>query len=245
MNEVRVLQDIVPLERDPEEEPQRRDALVEGRHADAARGQMQLIAAHVLEARRVGRSAKERREVLDPLHVVMLGLRRELADRHVFDHAPAQRAHRLVGHGDAPVLSEGCEPLIFKTGRPVRLSCRAALAAAAPYRASGLVLWPAAEAAAPCGDFRLRTKCGLDLLTESLSHFDPQPTLTVGAAAHVRRSDRMARRCGHQVPHVRLPGCRVAPQHVRPFETLHDAGRLEQGIAGPDRNRACPVAIFA
>src|SRR5256884_9557480 len=23
-----------------------------------------------------------------------------------FDHAPAQRAHRLVGHGDAPVLSE-------------------------------------------------------------------------------------------------------------------------------------------
>src|ERR1700736_12379 len=31
-------------------------------------------------------------------------------------------AHRLVGHGDAPVLSEGCEPLIFKTGRPVRLS---------------------------------------------------------------------------------------------------------------------------
>ena len=33
--------------------------------------------------------------------------------------------------------------------------------------------WPAAEAAAPCGDFRLRMKCGLDLLTESLSHFDP------------------------------------------------------------------------
>jgi len=32
---------------------------------------------------------------------------------------------------------------------------------------------PTAEAAAPCGDFRLRMKCGLDLLTESLSHFDP------------------------------------------------------------------------
>jgi hypothetical protein len=28
-----------------------------------------------------------------------LGLRREFADRHVFDHAPAQRG--LVGHGDA------------------------------------------------------------------------------------------------------------------------------------------------
>lgn len=33
----------------------------------------------------------------------------KLADRHVFDHAPAQRAHRLAGHGDAPVLGEGCE----------------------------------------------------------------------------------------------------------------------------------------
>src|ERR1700751_652154 len=43
-----------------------------------------------------------------------MGLRHELADRHVFDHAPAQRAYWLVGHGDSPVLSEGCEPLISK-----------------------------------------------------------------------------------------------------------------------------------
>src|SRR3974377_2195398 len=67
---------------------------------------MQLIAAYVLEGRRVRGSSEKGGEVLDPLHVVMLGLRRELADRHVFDHAPAQRAHRLVGHGGAPVLSE-------------------------------------------------------------------------------------------------------------------------------------------
>jgi hypothetical protein len=33
--------------------------------------------------------------------------------------APPQRAHGLVGHGDAPVLSEGCEPHL-KTGRPPR-----------------------------------------------------------------------------------------------------------------------------
>jgi hypothetical protein len=31
----------------------------------------------------------------------MLGLLRELADRHVFDHAATQRAYRLFGHGDA------------------------------------------------------------------------------------------------------------------------------------------------
>src|SRR6478672_2949598 len=50
----------------------------------------------------------------------MLGLRRELADRHVFDHAPPQWAHGLVGHGDAPVLSEGCEPLISRQDVPLR-----------------------------------------------------------------------------------------------------------------------------
>ena len=142
MNEVRVLQDIVALERDPEEEPQRRDRLVHGRHTDAARRQTQLIAAHVLEARRVGRAAKKRREVLDPLQVVMLGLRRELADRHVFDHAPAQRAHRLVGHGDAPVLSEGLLTPHLQDRAPRPAIVLGTPVAAAPYRASGLVLWP-------------------------------------------------------------------------------------------------------
>jgi uncharacterized protein len=83
------LHDVGAPERDLEKEPQCRDALVEGRNAGTARRQMKLIAAYVFEARRVGRSAEEGGEVLDPLHVVMLGLRREFADRHVFDHAPA------------------------------------------------------------------------------------------------------------------------------------------------------------
>src|SRR6195256_4126376 len=115
-----VLDDSVAPERDLKKEPQRRYGLIEGRHANAARCQMQLIAAHVLEARRIGRSPEKRGEVLDPLHVVMLGLRRELADRHVFDHAPPQWAHGLIGHGDAPVLSEGCEPLISRQDAPLR-----------------------------------------------------------------------------------------------------------------------------
>jgi hypothetical protein len=50
----------------------------------------------------------------------LLGLWRELADRHVFDHAPPQRAHCLVGYGDAPVLSEGCQPLISRQDAPSR-----------------------------------------------------------------------------------------------------------------------------
>src|SRR3984957_14596635 len=84
-----VVHDVGAPKRDLEKEPQCRDALVEGRNAGATRRQMKLIAAYVFEARRVGRSAEEGGEVLDPLHVVMLGLRREFADRHVFDHAPA------------------------------------------------------------------------------------------------------------------------------------------------------------
>src|SRR6185437_3808285 len=114
VNDMGMLEDLMALQRDLKEEPQRRNGLVDGRHANAARRQMQLVAAHVLEARLIRRSSEERSEVLDSLNVVMLGLRREFADRHVFDHAPAQRAHCLVGHGDAPVLSEGCEPLISR-----------------------------------------------------------------------------------------------------------------------------------
>ena len=89
-----------------EQEPQRRDGGIDLRRACAARRQMQSKAAHVLRRGRVGRAAKEGGQVLDPLHVVMLGLRCELADRHVFDHAPTQRADSLLGHGDASVLSE-------------------------------------------------------------------------------------------------------------------------------------------
>src|SRR3984893_8702418 len=100
---------------------------------------MKLIAAHVFEARGIGRAAEESGEVLDPLHVVMLGLRRELADRHVFDHAPTQRADGLFGHGDAPVLMEVANPSsqdrTFPFATPVPL-------AADPYPAGVLVHCP-------------------------------------------------------------------------------------------------------
>src|SRR6478735_10187657 len=81
---------------------------------------MKLIAAHIFEARGIGRAAEESGEVLDPLHVVMLGLRRKLADRHVFDHALPQRAYGLIGHGGCSCLDEGCEPLISRQDAPPR-----------------------------------------------------------------------------------------------------------------------------
>jgi hypothetical protein len=39
---------------------------------------------------------------------------------HILDHAPTQRPNRLLGHRAAPVLSEGCEPLISRQDAPIR-----------------------------------------------------------------------------------------------------------------------------
>src|ERR1700751_504473 len=102
---------------------------------------MQLKGAYIFRFGCIGRALKIARELLDPLHVVMLGLLGELADRHVFDHAPTQRADSLLGHGAAPVLSEGCQPLISRQDAPTRYPMNHAPGSApAPYRASGLVV---------------------------------------------------------------------------------------------------------
>src|ERR1700687_4367975 len=92
---------------------------------------MKLIAAHVFEARGIRRAAEESGEVLDPLHVVMLGLRRELADRHVFDHALPQRAYGLIGHEGCPVLMKVANPS-SQDRTPRGAIVLAASAAAAP-----------------------------------------------------------------------------------------------------------------
>jgi hypothetical protein len=88
---------------------------------------MQPIAAHVLQFRRLGGQAEKRGEVLDLLHIVMLGFRCELADHHVFDHASAQWAGGLIGHWDAPVLNEVVETPQSQDSCPVpllRFPCR-------------------------------------------------------------------------------------------------------------------------
>src|SRR5258708_7028684 len=148
MHERQVLGEVGAIERHIEEEPQRRDRGIDLWRAGAARRQMQPKAAHLLRLGCVGGSAKERGEVLDPLHVVMLGFWRELADRHVFDHAPAQGADGLIrpddllGHGDAPVLSEVVEAPRSQDRTPRPAMVFTVPQAAALYRASGLVHWP-------------------------------------------------------------------------------------------------------
>jgi hypothetical protein len=81
--------DVRLAQRHHEEKPQRRHGVVDGWHAGAARDEMQLIAAQILEARRVRRCPEESAEALDGADVAFLRPRCELADRHIFDHAPA------------------------------------------------------------------------------------------------------------------------------------------------------------
>ena len=54
-------------------------------------GLVHLIAPQVLRRRRLGRAAEELHEVLDVTDIVVLRLLAETADRHVLEHAAAQR----------------------------------------------------------------------------------------------------------------------------------------------------------
>src|SRR5258708_2450745 len=68
-------------------------------NAEAAGREAELIAADVFDGCPVGRVSKERGEVLDGADVARLSFWPELADGHIFDHAPAQWADGSVGHG--------------------------------------------------------------------------------------------------------------------------------------------------
>ena len=69
----------------------------------------------------------------------------EAADRHVLDHASAQRAARgadgLVSHGSAPVLSSWSRNQNLNTGQTQPVTPQTSTYPASNYRESGLVLW--------------------------------------------------------------------------------------------------------
>ena len=94
-----------PAERDLEEEPQ-------GRHRGIYRGgrcalgrHMQLEAAQILGLGQFGRPAEEGCEGPDVSNIVGLRLRGEVPDRHVFDHAAAQRADGVKVRAHGVILS--------------------------------------------------------------------------------------------------------------------------------------------
>src|SRR6516225_7037640 len=57
-----------------------------------------LVAPDILERRLIRGPAEEDRELLDEANIVVLGRRLKLTDRHILDHAPAQRAYGRIGH---------------------------------------------------------------------------------------------------------------------------------------------------
>jgi len=79
------------IEGDLEEKLQSGNRGVEGNRRDATIHAVQLIAAQILGAGRVGRVAQESGEVPDGTDVSTLRLGGELAHPHVLDHALTQR----------------------------------------------------------------------------------------------------------------------------------------------------------
>jgi hypothetical protein len=109
---------VEPSNSDPKEEPQCRHRGVDGAWRDTTRDQVKLVAANILEGRFVRRAPEEDREILDEANVGVLGRRLELADCHVFDHAPAQRAYGRVGHRVLLSDLRWFEHPHLQTGRP-------------------------------------------------------------------------------------------------------------------------------
>src|SRR5712664_3797237 len=80
---------------------------------------MQLEKAKILRPGRIRRAAEKGCERPDVPDIVVVRLLNEVAHRHVFDHAPAQRADGLITHRGAPVLRwRLIDPSILKTERP-------------------------------------------------------------------------------------------------------------------------------
>ncbi len=62
----------------------------------AFRRQVHEIGTHVFDAEPIGRVTKMSAELRDRIKVGLLRRRRQIADRHVLDHPPTQRA--CLGH---------------------------------------------------------------------------------------------------------------------------------------------------
>lgn len=88
--------------------------LVHARRARPKRGETQLVASEILGLGLTGRAAKKSRERANLTDVVTLGVGAKLPDRHVFDHAAAQRADSFGDHRGPP--SETAEPRDLHTG---------------------------------------------------------------------------------------------------------------------------------
>ena len=93
------LQRLAPAQGDAVEEPQGAHGLIDMRPRPPLRDQVELVGPHFLQPQPVRRAAKMPAELGNRIEVGLLCRRRQIADHHVVDHAPAQRvdlSHRKL-----------------------------------------------------------------------------------------------------------------------------------------------------
>src|SRR5262245_50570787 len=91
----------VLAERHTEEKPQRTDDLVQCWPRDPRRNQMNLEGVDIFQAEMIWGSTKIPAELRYGIQIRLLCRRRQIADRHVFDHAAAKWAD--LSHRKPPV----------------------------------------------------------------------------------------------------------------------------------------------
>ena len=72
-----------------------------------------MVAPKVFGLGQIGRALQENRELPDLADVIALGMLAELPDRHVFDHAAAQRIDGFSAHRGL-LSGTGVDPTIFR-----------------------------------------------------------------------------------------------------------------------------------
>jgi len=95
------LRDLGPVQRHAIEKAQPAYRLVERRPGDPLRHQKDLEGAHILDPQQVWRAPEMAAELRNRVQIGSLRRRRQIAHRHVFDHAAPKRAD--LSHGKPPV----------------------------------------------------------------------------------------------------------------------------------------------
>jgi hypothetical protein len=88
------LERLLVTKRDAVKEPQRTRDLVDVRPRPLLRDQMKLVGPNILHAELIRRPVEVSAKLCHCVEVGLLCRARQIADRHVLDHAPTQRAHR-------------------------------------------------------------------------------------------------------------------------------------------------------
>jgi IS5 family transposase len=110
------LERILSAHRDAIEESQCASRLIDVGPGALLADEMKLIGSDILDAETIWRCSKMPAELSDRVDVGLLGRLREVADRHVFDHALAKWARR--SHRGPPVVrGGGCDDHILSDGR--------------------------------------------------------------------------------------------------------------------------------